>query len=543
MADPETEETDVVIVGAGSSGCALAGRLSERRDLQVTVLEAGGSDRSLWVRMPIGYGGAFYHPRLNWRYYTEPDPGLGGRQAYWPRGRVVGGSSSINAMVFVRGQAADYDGWAAAGCTGWSYADVLPAFRRLETWTGGDSQWRGGSGPIHVRDIARAAHPLSHAFVAAGVAQGYAHNADFNANDQEGIGFNQITVRDGRRSSAATGYLAPALRRRNLQLIRNATATRVLFEGRRAVGVEYERGGRLLRITARKEVVLSAGAIGSPQLLQLSGIGEPARLGALGIETVHASPQVGRNLQDHVGYDLIFEATVPTLNATLGPLLARGRAGLTYLMTRDGPLSLSVNQAGGFIRDHPKRTRPNLQLYFSPLSYTRAKPGRRRLTAPDAFPGFMIGISNCHPKSRGWLHIRSADPHARPELHGGYFSDPADLDELIGAVGIMRALAAQPALSRYIKAELGPGEHVTDRAALEAFIRQTTTSVYHQCGTCAMGADAGQGAVVDPRLRVHGLEALRIADASIIPLIPSGNLNAPCLMIGERAAEMIGADL
>lgn len=543
MIRSNSDVADVVIVGAGSAGCVLAARLSDRTDLSVTILEAGGSDRSLWVHMPIGYGGAFYHPQLNWRYYTEPDPGLGGRRAYWPRGRVVGGSSSINAMVFVRGHAADYDSWAAAGCTGWAYADVLPAFRRLETWAGGESRWRGGSGPIHVRDMTRAAHPLSHAFVAAGAAQGHARNLDFNGADQEGVGINQITVRDGRRSSAATGYLTPALRRPNLRLLRDATATRILFEGRRAVGVEFLRGGRLGRVMARREVILSAGAIGSPQLLQLSGVGDPDRLRPLGIGVVSAAPSVGRNLQDHVGYDLVFEATVPTLNATLGPLWARGRAGLTWLMTRDGPLSLSVNQAGGFVRGDAARPRPNLQLYFSPLSYTRATPGRRRLTMPDAFPGFMIGVSNCHPKSRGWLHIRSADPQDRPELHAGYYSAPEDMDEMLDAVPIMRAIAARPELSRYTRRELTPGRDMMDRGELETFIRETTTSVYHQCGTCAMGADAASGAVVDPRLRVHGLEGLRVADASIMPLIPAGNLNAPCLMIGERAAEMVSADL
>ncbi|MGB3406225.1 MAG: GMC family oxidoreductase N-terminal domain-containing protein, partial [Jannaschia sp.] len=462
--------SDVVIVGAGSAGCVLAARLSERPDLDVTILEAGGSDRSLWVHMPIGYGGAFYHPTLNWRYYTEAEPGLGGRQAYWPRGRVVGGSSSINAMVFVRGHAADYDGWAAAGCTGWSYDEVLPAFRRLETWTGGESQWRGATGPIHVRDVSGAVHPLSHAFVAAGAADGHARNPDFNGADQEGVGINQITVHNGRRSSAATAYLTPSLRRPNLRLMRDATATRILFEGRRAVGVEYLRGGRLSRVMARREVILSAGAIGSPQLLQLSGIGDPDRLGPLGIEVVSAAPAVGRNLQDHVGYDLIFEATVPTLNATLGPLWARGRAGLTWLMTRDGPLSLSVNQAGGFVRGDGDRTRPNLQLYFSPLSYTRGTPGRRRLTRPDVFPGFMIGVSNCHPKSRGWLHIRSADPRERPELHGGYYAAEGDMDEMLDAVPIMRAIAGRSELSRFIRRELSPGPDAMDRDALEAFI-------------------------------------------------------------------------
>ncbi|MCF3934836.1 GMC family oxidoreductase N-terminal domain-containing protein [Acuticoccus sp. M5D2P5] len=543
MRTGETETHDVVIVGAGSAGCAVAARLSERADLSVAIIEAGGSDRSIWVRMPIGYGGAFYHPALNWRYYTEPEAELGGRKAYWPRGKVVGGSSSINAMVYIRGQAADYDGWAAAGNPGWSYADLLPYFRRLETNLAGANEWRGGDGPITVSDVSEAAHPLSHAFVRAAQEAGFAYNGDFNGRDQDGVGFYQITMRRGLRCSAATGYLHPALRRPNLRLLTEAAVSRILFDGRRAVGVEYRAHGTVRRIMARREVVLSAGAIGSPQILQLSGIGAPDKLAALGITPVASAPAVGRNLMDHVGFDLVYEATVPTLNATLGPLLARGKAGLRYLLTRGGPLSLSVNQAGGFVRGDASRTRPNLQLYFSPLSYTRAVPGKRRLTAPDSFPGFMLGVSNCHPKSRGWLHIRSADAAEAPEIHPLYYSAPEDLDELLRSVDLMRAIAAQPALAPLIARELSPGPDVTDRDGLLAYIRATTTSVFHPCGTCRMGPDAEGGAVVDPALKVHGVAGLRVADASIMPAITAGNLNAPSIMIGEKASDLIRADL
>ncbi|WP_108662768.1 GMC family oxidoreductase [Acuticoccus kandeliae] len=537
------DHCDVVVVGAGSAGCVVAARLSERPDLSVTVLEAGGSDRSVWVRMPIGYGGAFYHPTLNWRYYTEPDEGLGGRKAYWPRGKVVGGSSSINAMVYIRGQAADYDGWAAAGNPGWSYRDLLPYFRKLETNLPGGDTWRGDSGPITVRDVADDAHPLSHAFVAAAEKAGFLRNPDFNGADQEGVGFYQITTRGGLRCSAATGYLHPALKRPNLRLVTHATVMRVLFEGRRAVGVEYLKDGTTHRLMARREVVLSAGAIGSPQILQLSGVGDPERLGPLGIATTVNAPAVGRNLMDHVGFDLVYESKVPTLNATLGPLLARGRAGLHYLLTRGGPLSLSVNQAGGFVRGDAGRARPNLQLYFSPLSYTRAVPGKRRLTAPDSFPGFMLGISNCHPKSRGWLHIRSVDPTAPPEIHPHYFSAPEDLEELLDSVALMRAIAAEPPLASAILRELAPGPDVTDRDGLIHYIRERTTSVFHPSGTCRMGPDPSDGAVVDPTLKLHGAEGLRVADASIMPAITAGNLNAPSLMIGEKASDLIRADL
>lgn len=535
-------ETDIVVVGAGSAGCVLAARLSERRDLSVTVLEAGGSDLSLWVRMPIGYGGAFHHPTLNWRYTTEPDEGLGGRSAYWPRGKVVGGSSSINAMLFVRGQARDYDLWAEAGNAGWSFADLLPCFRRMEDNIAGADAWRGRGGPISVTGMGPDAHPLGRVFLDAAERAGFARNADFNGADQEGVGFYQITTRRGLRCSAATGYLRPALKRPNLRLETRAHVTRILFEGRRAVGVEYRQGERLVRLRARREVILSAGAVNSPQILQVSGVGDPERLGPLGIETVLASPRVGRNLQDHAGLDFIYEATVPTLNATLGPLAARGLAGLRYALTRKGPLSLSVNQAGGFVRTGAERDRPNLQLYFSPLSYTRAVPGKRRLTKPDTFAGFMIGISNCHPKSRGWLHVRSADPAAPPEIHPRYFSEPGDMEEMLAGTDILRRIAGEAPMAEVIRREVWPGPEVTEREAMVDYIRAKSGSVFHPCGTCAMGPDP-ETSVVDPRLRVHGIEGLRVADASIMPTITAGNLNAPSLMVGERASDLILGDL
>ncbi|WP_375173053.1 GMC family oxidoreductase [Pseudooceanicola sp.] len=538
MSDGCIIETDIVIVGAGSAGSVLAGRLSERSATRVTVVEAGGSDASPWVWMPIGYGGAFYHPRLNWRYYTEAEPELGGRQAYWPRGRVLGGSSAINAMVYVRGQARDYDQWAEAGCDGWSYHDLLPYFRRMESYQGGPDQWRGGAGPVHVRDIDADAHGLSHAYLAAAQAAGHEVNPDYNGADQEGVALYQINTRGGFRCSAARAYLRPAMKRANLRVVRDALVARVLFDGRRAVGVELTQKGRPIRIMAR-EVVLAAGAIGSPAILQRSGVGDPQRLADLGIETVHSAPGVGRNLQDHLGFDIAYLSRTPTLNRDFGTWRGRMLAGMRYLLTRGGPLALSVNQGGGFVRSTPEHEVPNIQLYFSPMSYTRARPGKRRLMAPDSFQGFMLGASNCHPKSRGWLHIRSADPSEAPEMHGNYLSAPEDLEELIAAFPLLRAIAAQPPLADHIERELRPGDGATDRAAMESYIRDTAGSVFHQCGTCAMGPDAARGAVVAPDLKVHGLAGLRVADASIIPVIPSGNINAPAMMIGEKAADLI----
>lgn len=533
-------ETDVVVVGAGSAGCVIAGRLTERSATRVTVIEAGGSDASPWVWMPIGYGGAFYHPKLNWRYYTDAEEGLSGRQLYWPRGKVVGGSSAINAMVYVRGQARDYDLWEEAGCEGWGYRDLLPYFRKLESYQGGADQWRGAEGPITVHDIDTQAHPLSHAYVKAAEKAGHNRNPDFNGPDQEGVGFYQINTRGGFRCSAARGYLHPAMKRPNLQLMRNSQVTRVLFDGRRATGVEVRQNGKTLRVMAR-EVVLSAGAIGSPALLQRSGIGDPARLKGLGIQIVHSAPGVGQNLQDHIGYDIAYLSRTPSLNQVFGTWMGRAMAGMTYVMTRKGPLSLSVNQGGGFVKSSPDRERPNIQLYFSPMSYTRAKPGKRKLMAPDPFQGFMLGMSNCHPHSRGWVHLRSSDPDALPEMRGNYLSDPRDMEEMVECFPMLRAIAAQSPLADHIEQELRPGPNVDDRASIEQYIRETSGSVFHQCGTCAMGPADQPDTVVAPDLRVHGLEGLSVADASVMPLMPAGNLNAPVMMIGEKASELIAA--
>ena len=541
MSRDRERQFDYIVIGAGSAGCALASRLSENGRHTVLVLEAGGSDRNLWVRMPIGYGKTFYHGQLNWRYQTDPVEGLNGRVTYCPRGKVLGGSSSINAMVFIRGQHEDFDGWASLGNSGWSHDDLLPIFRRMEDNLAGADPWRATGGPLTVSAIDTSAHPLCRHFIEAGGELGFAHNRDFNGRTQEGFGLYQVTIANGLRASAASAYLRPAMRRPNLSVETDAMATRILFEGRRAVGVAYERGGQAHVARAGREVVLSAGSINSPQLLQLSGVGDPGFLRGKGIGVVHALAAVGSNLQDHLCIDYIYRANRPTLNDSLRPLWSQMLLGARYLLTRSGPLALSVNQAGGFVRTEPSRERPNLQLYFSPMSYLKATPGKRRLMRPDPYPGFLLSASNCHPTSRGYVRIRSADPREAPEIQPRYLSTEEDVAELVEGARLLRRLAGTAALREIIAAELVPGPGVTSTEAIIDDVRSRAGSVFHPSGTCAMGPDPS-GSVVDPCLRVHGLDRLRVADASVFPRLVAGNTNAAAIMVGEKASDLIGGD-
>jgi len=534
-------EFDFIIVGAGSAGCVLANRLTASGRHTVLLLEAGGSDRRFWLRVPIGYGTSFYNPAVNWMYRTEADPGLAGREGYWPRGKVLGGSSSINAMVFVRGQPADFDEWAAMGNTGWGWDDVLPWFKRLEDSDHGPTEWRGTGGPLHVSDVSKAVHPLCRTFLRAGAEAGLAVNGDLNGASAEGVGTYQITTRDGWRESASTAYLRPAMQRAALTLRTEAQATQILFSGTMATGVRYRMGGQLHEARARREVILSAGAINSPQLLLLSGIGGAAQLQAHGLPVVADRPAVGQNLQDHLCIDHLYRSRVPTLNTELGPWPAKLWAGLRYLAARRGPLALSVNQGGGFVRSRPGLERPNLQLYFSPLSYLRGRAGKRELMRPDPYPGFLLGAQPCKPTSRGQLELQSIDAGMAPRITPRSLDTEHDRQEMLEATLFLRRLAATPALSAVIESELMPGSGVRSPEQLVEDIRQRASTVFHPVGTCRMGPDP-LDAVVDSQLRVHGVQRLRVIDASAFPTLPSGNTNAPTLMLAEKGAAALMAD-
>jgi len=536
----DAAEFDYVIVGAGSAGCVLANRLSADGKHSVLLLEAGPRDTNIWIHVPLGYGKLFKEKTVNWMYQTEPEPGLDGRQVFQPRGKVLGGSSSINGLLYVRGQHEDYDRWRQRGNIGWGFDDVLPYFKKAENQTRGADDYHGIGGPLSVSDW-RHADPLSEAFVKAAVEAGIPFNPDFNGATQEGAGFFQTTTRRGRRASSAFSYLRPAKGRGNLHIETSALAQRLVFEGRRARAVEYRQNGALRTARARKEILVSSGAYNSPQLLQLSGVGPGDVLQRVGVPVHHESPAVGRYMQDHVCYDYIFKASQPSLNEDLYPWWGKLRVGLQYILTRKGPLSLSVNQGGGYFRSRPDLPRPNIQLYFSPLTYEKTPPGTKKLMRPDPYPGFITSVSPCRPTSRGHLQIVSPDPRAAPAIHPNYLSTDHDVAELLAGARFLCRLAAAPSLAGIIAEELKPGSAVRSDAERIADIRARAYSVFHPVGTCRMGQDNAQ-AVVDHRLRLHGLANRRCIDASIFPKVTSGNTNAPAMLVGEKGADLVLAD-
>ena len=534
------KQFDFIIIGAGSAGCVLANKLSKSGKHKVLLLEAGPSDNRFWIKVPIGYGKVFYDQRVNWKYTTVPEPHLNNRSIYWPRGKVLGGSSSINAMVYVRGHPNDFNEWGQAA-PGWSWSDVAPVFKRMERYEAAQDPLRGTNGPLSITDVSTKVHPLTKGYLRAADQAGIGLNPDYNAQTMQGAALYQITTNQGRRASSAQAYLRPALKRKNLVVETGAYVQKLCFEGTRVSGVRYRHRGETKEAHCTAEVILAAGAINTPHLLQLSGIGPATLLRAQNIEVRCDAPQVGQNLSDHLGMDLTFKASRPSLNQTLGPWSKKLMVGLQYLLFREGPLSLSLNQGGGFTHSEGASAPPDLQLYFSPLSYTRAPAGTRPVMRPDPFAGFNLGYNPCKPTSLGSVTLASPDPYSAPLLQGNYLDTAYDRDLMIKGVRLMRKIAGTPAMQDMIEREMSPGLPCESDEEILEFARADSWTVFHQCGTCKMGQDPKQS-VVDPRLRVHGIQGLRVADASIFPTIPSGNTNAPAIMVGEKASDLILED-
>jgi choline dehydrogenase len=525
---------DYVIIGAGSAGCVLANRLSESGKHSVLLLEAGPRDNYLWIHIPIGYGKTMFHPVYNWGFYTEPDAGMNGRKIYWPRGRGLGGSSSINGLIYIRGQPDDYDRWAALGNTGGGWRDVLPYFIKSEANQRGADACHGANGPLAVSDIGKP-HELMEAFIRGAGEVGIPRNDDFNGAVQEGVGYYQLTTHNGWRCSAAVAYLKPARRRANLRVETDARATQILFEGRRAVGVAYEQGGHQRQVRAANEVLLAAGALQSPQLLQLSGVGPAPLLQRHGIPVLADVPGVGENLQDHLQLRVMYQCTKPiTTNDDLRSIWRQMKMGLQWLLFRSGPLAIGINQGGLFTRALRESKTPDIQFHFGTLTADLA--GGK----PHDFPGFTMSVCQLRPTSRGTVTIRSRDAHQPPAMQPNYLSTELDCATAVAGIRVARAIAAAPAMAEYIVDEYRPGPAAQSDAELLDFARNYGATIFHPAGTCKMGDDAL--AVVDSRLRVRGIDGLRVVDGSIMPTLVSGNTNAPIIMIAEKAADMIVED-
>ena len=531
-----TEEFDYIVIGAGSAGAVLAGRLSEDPARRVLLLEAGPADRSFWIHLPIGYGKTMWSKTYNWCFHTDPDPNMNGRRIYWPRGKTLGGSSSINGLIYIRGQREDYDHWAALGNDGWGYDDVLPYFIRSERNQRGANGYHGGDGPLAVSDIG-AKNELIEAFIAGAGENGVPRTDDFNGERQEGAGYYQLNTWKGWRWSTAKGYLRPAQSRPNLSIQTEAHATGLVLESRRAVGVRYRQGGADKLARCRGEVLLSAGAIQSPQLLQLSGIGPAALLQKHGIPVEHELSGVGENLQDHLQIRLIFESTKPTTNDDLNSWFGQARLGLQWLLHRSGPLAVGINQGGCFMRALPDEAKtPDIQFHVATLSADMA--GGK----VHPFSGMTMSVCQLRPESRGHIRIKSTDPFEPPEMQPNYLSTDLDRRTAVAGMKAARAIAAAPAMHPYIKREVKPGPDAAEDAALLEFCRNNGATIFHPSGTCSMGRDPAAGAVVDARLRVHGIDGLRVIDCSAMPTLVSGNTNAPAVMMAEKAVDMIRED-
>ena len=524
---------DFVVVGAGSAGCVIANRLSENGKHSVCLIEAGSRDWNPWIHIPVGYFKTMHNPATDWCYETEADPGLNGRSLKWPRGKVLGGSSSINGLLYVRGQPEDYDHWRQLGNTGWAWDDVLPLFRKSEDQQRGADDYHATGGSLSVSDM-RLQRAICDDWVAAAQAAGYPYNADYNGETQEGVGYFQLTARNGLRCSSARAFLAPARSRQNLKILTNAHTERLVLSEGRVTGVVISRGSGIETIEAACEVVLSAGAIGSPQILMLSGIGKTDELAARGIDTVFDAPHVGKNMQDHLQARLVYKCNAPTLNDEVRSLFGRMKVAGEYALKRTGPMTMAASLVVAFLKTRKELATPDIQFHVQPWSAD--SPGE----GVHPFSAFTASMCQLRPESRGEILLKSANPHDHPAIHPNYLATDLDCDTMVAGIKVARKIAACRPVADKISEEFRPGDDAQTDEDLLTWARDTSTTIYHPTGTCRMGAD--DKAVVDPRLRVNGIEGLRVADASIMPEIVSGNTNAPAIMIGEKAAEMILQD-
>ena len=526
---------DYVIIGAGSAGCALAHRLAADGKHKVALLEAGGKDTYPWIHIPVGYFKTMGNPNTDWGYETEPDPGLNGRRLKWPRGKVLGGSSSINGLLYVRGQAQDYNYWRQLGNTGWGWDDVLPLFKRSESYEHGDPSARGRGGPLTVSDSAVRREVVDR-WVEAAVAAGYPANPDYNGADQEGVGHFQLTLRNGRRCSSAVAYLKPAKSWPNLTILTKCTARKLVFDGKRVTGIEVDLAGQVTTIHANREVVLSSGALASPQLLMVSGVGPAEALRKHGIDVLVDLPGVGQNLQDHLQARPIYKTTLSTINTEINNLFKQGVIALHYAVTRSGPMTMAASLGTAFLKTRPDLETPDIQFHIQPFSASA------RINKPHDFNAFTASVLQMRPESAGHIELKSADMRDYPAIHPNYLATKLDQDTIVAGIRIARNIARHEPLASVITEEYTPGPDISDDddAAILNWARDTATTIYHPTGTCKMGHDPM--AVVDDRLRVHGIEGLRVADASIMPQIVSGNTNAPAIMIGEKCSDLVLAD-